>query len=658
MFSKGLAFLGLSTVKEDMGEKKAADDAIQQAAEAKAASDATTTAALVTDGKPASETAEEKAARLSAAADAAAAALAAAEAEEKTALARQIEMRERVAAAHTAVDAALSAPSYIDARTLHTSILERRFQYNFENAKLSLTFETNPSARIKLNVFRKARLTREQMQWLQDLQYEANVKQGEVSDEDLRALCNAAYTLLKQSALEEISARLLCTAGESVYAAQQALLQHPPEGLIPWHVDAHLGTLPPLMHDASPESCTDYPFSFGLRMRRTDGPGSQSCVHFFCLANDKCRSARRVIVIDTNDPPPPPLKSLYKGTIGLVPAPKEQQSVRTLIERHLQEEHWNTLLATGWASTVHEGPLGSQSKNHSDFLSCPRSPSSPSAIHFGEDTMPREAGGWAGAAVPGSARGRVEFKETEDHSEGKEGSGEWGRGGSRGDYKAYGYVEAEGGSKEGYKEDNAWERDREEGERSKGEGWEEGSRQRGEDKRAYMGGDQDKTGTAAGPDSPTPTTPVHASSKTLPHTHTHPHPHPSPLSPSTSPTLTRREFAKIPGHRTLASLAPDDRAREAARIARELEMEKATYERQREEANEAARLVTAKEKYQEKMIKREVVRLAKLAKLEAELEEASKASGEYVAPEKQPRVRVGYNVTAGRPSHSVPRGYK
>lgn len=165
------------------------------------------------------------------------------------ALARQIEMRDRVTAAFAAIDSILTATSapqpfqhcsywpehfmnidpaqvYIDGRTECSLILERRFQYGIETGKLSASFETRPEARIKINSFRSETINEERIYWGKDLQYSANIKSknGEppvVEEELLRALCNDVYRRLKRSALLEIEEKMKYTASEGVYNGQQ-----------------------------------------------------------------------------------------------------------------------------------------------------------------------------------------------------------------------------------------------------------------------------------------------------------------------------------------------------------------------------------------------------------------------------------------------------
>ena len=339
------------------------------------------------------------------------------------ALARQIEMRERVAAAFAALDA-IRTPAedadadadadaevdneaqekqerprsaaagggvfptctywpaefnsqprpqpWVDARERFPGILERRFQYNFENGKVTASFETPPEARIKINVFRSGTVTDARIFWGKDLQYAANTRKGEdkeVDPEDIRSLCNDVYAELKASAFEEIADKVTHTAGEAVFAAQQALLAELPPDFCFWDHDQAKGTLPDLLAQASPEPSTAYPYNFGLRLRRLSGPGSQTVIHFYCLASDKCRrraqqqQAQAAIQFDCSPPVPPPVKSLLKGT-NLQPVPRKPLSMRTVVEAHLQDEHWQQLLQTGWAPVLQKtGPLGARARD-------------------------------------------------------------------------------------------------------------------------------------------------------------------------------------------------------------------------------------------------------------------------------------------------------
>jgi hypothetical protein len=316
-----------------------------------------------------------------------------------TALERQIEMRERIGAAFDALEVirgvsargedkgeeneltpyptcsywpefmnSLPPPTipFTDARAEYPLILERRFQYNFENGQIKATFETRPEARIKINVFRSGIVPEERVYWGKDLQYEANTRKGddkEVADFDVRTLCNDAYREMKTSAYEEISEKMKYTAGEGIYRAQRAFLANLPDDVVSWDDDVANGSLPPLLAAASPEQSMDYPYNFGVRARRLDSH-PDSVLYFYCLASDKCRQRRFSICHNCAPRPPQQAKSLYKGT-NLQPPPRPLQSLRKVVELHLQEDHWNSLLQTGWAPSLQKsGPLGATQRDN------------------------------------------------------------------------------------------------------------------------------------------------------------------------------------------------------------------------------------------------------------------------------------------------------
>ena len=318
-----------------------------------------------------------------------------------TALARQIEMRERIAAAYACVEFirtaaaddepvemptceywpaewARSVPQprpWTDARELFPVILERRFQYNFENGKVTASFETRPDARIKVNVFRSGNISEDRVFWGKDLQYEANTRKGddkEVAPEHIRTLCNDVYTEMKASAHAEIAEKVLHTAGEAVWAAQRELVSSPPDGFVHWDEDIAQGTLPALLQHSSPEESTAYPYNFGVRLRQLTGPTAECIIHFRCLANEKCRRKGKetIIQFDCQPPAPPPIKSLYKGT-NLQSPPRKPLPLRKIIEQHLQDEHWNQLMQTGWAPALQKcGPLGERERSM-DYCALP-----------------------------------------------------------------------------------------------------------------------------------------------------------------------------------------------------------------------------------------------------------------------------------------------
>ena len=331
-------------------------------------------------------------------------------------------MRERVAAAYacvelirtaTADDEPVEMPTceywpaewaskvpqprpWTDARELFPVILERRFQYNFENGKVTASFETRPDARIKVNVFRSGNITEDRVFWGKDLQYEANTRKGddkEVAPEHIRTLCNDVYTEMKASAHAEITEKMLHTAGEAVWAAQRELIASPPNGFVYWDDDISQGTLPALLQLSSPEESTAYPFNFGVRLRLRTATGTatgtatatgtgtghsvsarqakdlaseaERIIHFRCLASEKCRRKGKetIIQFDCQPPAPPPIKSLYKGT-NLQQPPRKPQTLRKIIEQHLQDEHWHQLMQTGWAPALQKsGPLGERERS-------------------------------------------------------------------------------------------------------------------------------------------------------------------------------------------------------------------------------------------------------------------------------------------------------
>jgi len=386
------------------------------------------------------------------------------------ALARQIEMRERVAGAFAALDIIRSSiPSegdtqetsnmptctywppefnslarprpWLDARDEFPLILERRFQYNFENGKVTASFETPPDARIKVNVFRSGQVTPERVYWGKDLQYEANTRKGEnkeVDPEDIRTLCNDVYAELKRTAHEEIAEKMTHSAGEAVWEAQRLLLINPPPGFVCWDdlqgrqlnycrdaaaavaepkqeqeeevgKEKHVGEqkqqlnltglelelksslttsseqekeqeqekafdtrteTPEIMIHCSPEASSAYPYNFGVRMRRRTGRGSDSVIHFYCLASDKCRRRNFVVQFECNPPEPPPVKSLYKGT-NLQKPPRAPQSLRKIVEAHLQDDHWGQLLQTGWAPAIQKTGMLGERERSDEYMALP-----------------------------------------------------------------------------------------------------------------------------------------------------------------------------------------------------------------------------------------------------------------------------------------------
>jgi len=273
------------------------------------------------------------------------------EREKSAALAKQIEMRERVRAAHELVDKTKTLPDYVDGRNLYRNIQERRFNYNVELGKLSCSFETLPIEPMHYDAFRKANATPDSQAALMDLQYEANVNQIELDEENIRVLMFAEYAEMKRSCQEELMEKMTHTAGVSVHLAKQAFVT--PQGYAKWDsettsLESEEGIVSAELAAFSPEMAEDFPFNFGWRLRKLSGKGSDTHIYFACCANDTCRRKNFVIDYDTFVPPPKIISHLRH----FEPKPPAIKSFALVVEEHLKEKHWGQLLQTGWAEKI------------------------------------------------------------------------------------------------------------------------------------------------------------------------------------------------------------------------------------------------------------------------------------------------------------------
>jgi len=275
----------------------------------------------------------------------------ASEKEKSEALAKQIEMRERVRAAHEMVETTKGLPEYVDGRTLYRNIQERRFNYNVETGKLTCSFETLPTEAMHYDAFRNAIATLPCKDALTDLQYEANVNQVELDLENVRALMYSQYAEMKKSCQEELEHKMSCTAGYSVFMSRQAYVT--PQGYARWDSDttneaSEEGIVSPSLAAYSTEGPEDFPFNFGWRLRKLSGPGADTSLYFACCANDVCRRKNFIISYDTYVAPVKVVSHLRH----FEHKPPSLKPFALVVEDHLKEKHWGQLLQTGWAEKI------------------------------------------------------------------------------------------------------------------------------------------------------------------------------------------------------------------------------------------------------------------------------------------------------------------
>jgi hypothetical protein len=131
---------------------------------------------------------------------------------------------------------------------------------------------------------------------------------------------------------------------------------------------------PSLLALHSQHANEEFPFNFGLRLRKSDpsDPRYHDTIYFHCLASDKCRASRihtavsydtdrsgtrsgtsytesGIISYDCTPIEPTKPKSVYRGTKAGIPIIEYKRPFVDYVVQHLEECHWNMLVQFGFA---------------------------------------------------------------------------------------------------------------------------------------------------------------------------------------------------------------------------------------------------------------------------------------------------------------------
>ena len=154
------------------------------------------------------------------------------------ALQRQLEMRAKVEEARRGMNALKEDDTIVDGRTLHLNVTERVYRYNYDTGELKTSFVSHEDWKAmprRVEVFRSAFTSFDNVEMLNMLMYEANTERKDLDDEELRLVLNTQYTEMKSDAECELLYRARMTAGSHVWEAKKNYVY--PEGYASWEVN-------------------------------------------------------------------------------------------------------------------------------------------------------------------------------------------------------------------------------------------------------------------------------------------------------------------------------------------------------------------------------------------------------------------------------------